>query len=486
MALTPTQEVLTELLNTGTPKSVARFLADPKNAPKMQKFFSLYDQHLDEKDRLNYAALIGVFENGSQRHIEMARDYIGQCIDCNQKKIPKRSVRMPAALSRKIAGKEGDIALAKLSKTTGFALRNFYSINPGRWAMATAALVFKGIPELNAVVLAKGFKLRQVPRQLVTASAVVPVVAASAFNMMVASTDANAALRSTDHTIQTGAGKTHRMPTVGSQIAYDQDSLSNLINGAVKDALTFETDPVETQSGHYLSPYLLKKIRDGDASALKYTKLCFEAAKSKGIDPVLFTNQIFRESAHFNSDVISGTRVSAKGAISIAQFVPSTAKLYGLTLDDLKTNPRKALFAAAQMMKEKTAQFGGDQLLALAAYNGGDKAVTWVQKELGRTNITHKDWLAFMDKRRQTHPTKKTHAYQNETYAYIGDIGNIHWDDKYIAWAKKLHYGALPAGSEFIAKAVPAAGDNQTNHQLSQRDAPDRRIQGDKPRLENG
>jgi len=63
---------------------------------------------------------------------------------------------------------------------------------------------------------------------------------------------------------------------------------------------------------------------------------------------------------------------SAAGAQGIAQFMPDTAKAYGLT------NPfdaEKAIDAQAHLMSDLLKQFDGEVALALAAYNAGPNAV---------------------------------------------------------------------------------------------------------------
>ena len=64
--------------------------------------------------------------------------------------------------------------------------------------------------------------------------------------------------------------------------------------------------------------------------------------------------------------------VSAAGAQGIAQFMPATARAYGL--GDPFDAPA-AIDAQAHLMSDLLAQFGGSVSLALAAYNAGPAAV---------------------------------------------------------------------------------------------------------------
>ncbi len=71
------------------------------------------------------------------------------------------------------------------------------------------------------------------------------------------------------------------------------------------------------------------------------------------------------------------TAVSRVGAGGPWQFMPSTAKLYGLTMDgyvDERRDPIQASYAAAAYLKDAYLEFG-DWLLAIASYNCGKSNV---------------------------------------------------------------------------------------------------------------
>ena len=113
-----------------------------------------------------------------------------------------------------------------------------------------------------------------------------------------------------------------------------------------------------------------------------YVSKARNAAVKAGIDPLVFTWQIFAESS-FNPNAWSAT-----GAEGIAQFMPETAA--GLGLDPW--NPTEALKASAnddaghlkqfaEQAASLAAHYGGQQVrydngLALAAYNAGPGATS--------------------------------------------------------------------------------------------------------------
>jgi len=97
----------------------------------------------------------------------------------------------------------------------------------------------------------------------------------------------------------------------------------------------------------------------------KYQPLIARAAQRWSVGANLLAAQIYAESG-FNPFARSPA-----GAVGIAQFIPSTARAYGLT-DPF--DPAQAIDAQAHLMHDMLARFGSVPL-ALAAYNAGPGAV---------------------------------------------------------------------------------------------------------------
>lgn len=151
-----------------------------------------------------------------------------------------------------------------------------------------------------------------------------------------------------------------------------------------------------------------------------------QIAKQHGIPEDLFLKQINQESG-WNPKAKSGA-----GALGLVQVMPSTAKAYGVSSQDL-LDPIKNMDLAAKIMQKNLNTYKGDPVLALAAYNGGGGSIDFAKKELGKPNITGAEWSAFMADRRAKKGSDPK-AWHTQTLNYVKHITNdtIHNIDKYI------------------------------------------------------
>jgi soluble lytic murein transglycosylase-like protein len=94
--------------------------------------------------------------------------------------------------------------------------------------------------------------------------------------------------------------------------------------------------------------------------------LILESAKRYGIDPRILSSVCFTES-RYRLDA-----VSPKGARGLMQFMPDTARRYGLQNPQ---DPRAAIDAGARYLRDLLFRFNGRLDLALAAYNAGEGTV---------------------------------------------------------------------------------------------------------------
>ena len=90
------------------------------------------------------------------------------------------------------------------------------------------------------------------------------------------------------------------------------------------------------------------------------------AAASNGIDSSLLKGLVSQESG-FDPNARSGA-----GAVGLTQLMPGTAAALGVTNP---LDPAQSLQGGAKYLRQQLDRFGGDEKLALAAYNAGPGAV---------------------------------------------------------------------------------------------------------------
>jgi hypothetical protein len=133
--------------------------------------------------------------------------------------------------------------------------------------------------------------------------------------------------------------------------------------GVDLDALPFESaEPAPRQQFQFTQPDGAQSPR----APADFDKVFQDAGDAYGVDPYILKSIAFAES-RFRPEIISGKVRSPAGAIGLMQFMPDTAKEYGID----PTNPVEAIFGAAAYMRESLDKFGGDYGKAVASYNAG-------------------------------------------------------------------------------------------------------------------
>lgn len=206
-----------------------------------------------------------------------------------------------------------------------------------------------------------------------------------------------------------------------------------------------------------LHPDLVARM-EKDPKVKDYVQYTLEAAKRNGLDGTLLANQFWQES-RFNPRAGSGA-----GAKGIAQFIDSTGAQYGLNRSNIY-DPYKSIDAGARHMKDLTNKFGSQEL-ALAAYNGGGGSVNYVQKSLGKKDITVGDWMGFMADQRARLGVGSSNLWRNQTFDYIAKISPAYWSDGQRTKAQAAMERAglsSPGKDERVAQASPDQDNKPTS-----------------------
>ena len=159
-----------------------------------------------------------------------------------------------------------------------------------------------------------------------------------------------------------------------------------------------------------LRPDLLALIDKGDPKVALVMQ-AKKAAEDHGVNFKTFLNQCMKESG-FDPNVVGD-----KGERGICQMTPATGRAYGLKTGADFRDPAKTSDAGARYMRDLLDQNHGDELRATIAYNGGGKALRYVEKQLGHP-VTGQEWMDFM----ATQDSKNPNAWSNRTVDYVNGV----------------------------------------------------------------
>lgn len=203
--------------------------------------------------------------------------------------------------------------------------------------------------------------------------------------------------------------------------------------------------------GVLLHPDLIARM-DRDATVRQYVQWTFDAAARHGIDGRMLANQFWQESK-FDAQAESG-----HGALGIAQIMQvHRGKLVGLHNRADFLNAKKSIDAGAELMGRLTREYG-DQSLALVAYNGGGKAISFVEGKVGHT-VTIGEWMSHMAKMREKQGTSNHSAWHVQTYHYVRQIDPVFWPKVLLVRAEQAAQRLAEETVQNVRPAMPAKKD---------------------------
>lgn len=163
----------------------------------------------------------------------------------------------------------------------------------------------------------------------------------------------------------------------------------------------------------------VRSYRSADLPKTAYDPFIDKVAAENGLDPALIKAVALVESG------FDPRAVSPKGARGIMQFMPATARRYGLRDRTDLHDPYASLRAGAQHLRDLLDEFGGDQTLAIAAYNAGSEAV---RRSGGIPSYREtQDYVRRVESKlgRTTRPAKPSPAKAAAPVMQVGSDGSV-------------------------------------------------------------
>ena len=177
-----------------------------------------------------------------------------------------------------------------------------------------------------------------------------------------------------------------------------------------------------------LNPDLVKRM-ETHPEIRQRVQWTFEAAEREGLDGNLLANQYWQES-RFNPRAESGA-----GARGIAQFMPFHQGKWGLSDSASFYDAKTSIDAGARFMKHLTNRLGSQEL-ALVAYNGGERAINYVDRNVSGDGVSLEQWMDFMHQERVEKGVGSSNLWRNQTFGYVTEIDSRYWEPEKIALAQ--------------------------------------------------
>jgi soluble lytic murein transglycosylase len=166
---------------------------------------------------------------------------------------------------------------------------------------------------------------------------------------------------------------------------------------------------------------LFRKAVDELSLPLSYSDVIREQAAEKRLDPALIAAVIYAETKF-------DPRTSSAGALGLMQILPGTAEFLArgsgattFTVADLAT-PAVNIAYGSYYLRYLLDQYGGSEMLALAAYNGGMTNVDrWIERARSQGGQLSIDQIPFPETR--AYVLRVLQAQQDYRHTYARQLG---------------------------------------------------------------
>jgi soluble lytic murein transglycosylase len=173
--------------------------------------------------------------------------------------------------------------------------------------------------------------------------------------------------------------------------------------------------------GIWLALPLFRKAVNDLTLPLAYSDVIRQQAAEKHLDPALIAAVIYAETKF-------DPRPSSAGAEGLMQILPQTAEFLAhrsgattFTISDLAT-PQVNIAYGSYYLRYLLDHYGGHEMLALAAYNGGETNVDrWVAEERREGRPLTIDEIPFAQT--QAYVAKVLHAQRQYRQTYPSELG---------------------------------------------------------------
>jgi soluble lytic murein transglycosylase len=156
---------------------------------------------------------------------------------------------------------------------------------------------------------------------------------------------------------------------------------------------------------------------------LRHDDIIRQQARDKNLDPALIAAIIYEESRFRDQTSHAGAKGLMQVTPETARFIARRSGGINFVESDLST-PQVNISYGSYYLRYLIDRYGGDQTLAIAAYNAGETNVNrWIEQAGGREEFDVPDDLRFAETRGYVENVRESREAYRESYAEELGIG---------------------------------------------------------------